>query len=262
MTEAGNVLSDATVKKIKDLIAAHENRNLSFNPTGRDNLPDVPPPIRFITHKPYSTYAVRSYSSSELAEDGSERTGQEYLMMVDGEGPQPVSLMYYDPDGNHKQMIQFAGDSISGELNLVLEGETTSLITLDSTLTEQALKDNLEALPNIGKKNILVSIWPGRWLIEFVGKLSGKSFEPFEFIMPEYAVFEAHAYETLWADSLFDNEVIYPIPVGGKWDSDDGKINDSIAAGSFGTAKLIPGVGYVVDAIECRDFNGYGTPLL
>ena len=268
MTEAGNTLSDDTVRKLKALLAAHENRGLSFEEEVRENLPGMRPPVRFITKVPYSTYIIRTYPSSEYDYagsdlDGDSRSGQEYVVMVDGETPVPVSLMHFDPDGNHKQMISFVGDDINGEIKLILNGaETTPISLVPSILSVDYLTAKLEVLPAIGKGNLSVSIWPGRWLVEFVGKLAGVTFDQFEVDHIETAVFKVHVYVTNWADSHEDDEVIYPIPLAGEYDGDDNVINDAVAAGSFGTADPWPGVGLVVNVNECRDYNGDGTPNL
>jgi hypothetical protein len=220
-------------------------------------------PIRFITHVPYSTYTIRTYGADSYDYDGDSRSSQEYAVMVDGEEPIAVSIMRYESKGNHKQMVSFVGDSVEGGIKLVLDGnETTTISMAASTLTNAYLTAKLEALPNIGYGNINVSVWPGRWLIEFVNDLAGRTFDLFEVDKPTDSVFEVHVYETKWADTREDAEVVYPIPLVGEYDGDDNVINDAVAAGSFGTAKWFPGVGWVVDVNECRDFNGDGTPEL
>jgi len=251
---------DTLVKMVKDY-----NSPKGKSQTGTANeLFGLRPPIRFITHVPYSTYTIRTYSGDDIYDlDGDERSGQEYVVMVDGETPVPVSIMKWDSNGNHKQMVSFVGDSVSGTIKLILEGETTTDIELDTTtLTEEYLKTKLEALPNIGAGNVDVSVWPGRWLIEFTGKLAGFTFEQFEADHIETAVFKVHCYITNWADTREDTTVIYPIPLVGEYDIDDNAINDAVAGGSYGTAKWFPAVGWVADVNECRDYNGDGTPNL
>lgn len=221
------------------------------------------PPVRFITHVPYSTYTLRTYGANSYDIDGDIRTGQQYVVMVDGETPVAVSLLQYDPDGNHKQMVSFVGDNVEGSIKLSLEGEETTDISLsDNVLNEVYLRQKLEALPNIGAGNVKVSVWPGRWLIEFIGKLSGFSFDQFQVDRISTAVFEVHVYVTVWADSDVDAEVLYPIPLIGEYDANDNVVNDAVAAGSFGTAQWFPKIGWVADVNECRDFNGDGTPNL
>lgn len=221
------------------------------------------PPVRFITHVPYSTYTLKTYAADSYDLDGDNRAGQKYVVMVDGETPVAVSLLQYDPNGNHKQMVSFDGDSVSGTIKLILEGESTTDISLASgTLTEAYLTQKLEALSNIGTGNVKVSIWPGRWLIEFARGLAGFSFDLFEVDRISSAVFEVHVYETVWKDSGVDAEVLYPIPLIGEWDGDDDVINDAVAAGSIGTAQWFPNVGWVADVNECRSYNGDGTPDL
>lgn len=221
------------------------------------------PPVKFITHVPYSTYTIRTYDALSYDADGDSRTGQEYAVMVDGETPIAVSLLQYDPDGNHKQRVTFVGDNIDGTVKLSLEGQETTAISLaTSTLTEGYLTQKLEALSNVGLGNVKVSIWPGQWLIEFKGQLAGQTFDLMEIDIPEAAVFEVHIWETNWRDSGEDAEVHYPVPLVGTYDTDDGTVNDAVAAGSEGTAQWFPGVGWMADVNLCRDYNGDGTPEL
>lgn len=217
------------------------------------------PPIIFINHSPFSTFTLKTYTEGSYDLDGDSRDGQKYAVMVDGETKVDVSVLYYDPDGNHKQMISFKGDSISGSVKLILEGQsTTDISLLNNTLTEAYLTEKLEALPNIGSGNVKVSVWPGRWLIEFINDLAGEEFDLFEVDLLDTSVFDCYAYRTNMKDSGMDAKVLHPIPLIGEWDSDG--INDAVAAGSFGTAQWFPGVGYVADVEECRDYNGDGTP--
>jgi hypothetical protein len=128
-------------------------------------------------------------------------------------------------------MISFVGDDIHGEIKLALDGVETDPIDLrESILTESYLTAMLEALPAIGKGNVSISIWPGRWLIEFVGTLTGTSFDLFVVDKPDTSVFEVHAYETNWNDTRQDAEVIYPIPLTGEYDGGENVIIDAVAA--------------------------------
>lgn len=248
------------VKMVNAYARKAETATLSIEEPQSD---DQRPPVRFITHRPYSTYVELQYSASEYNPDLSSRAGQKFVRTVDGDKPVPVSIFYLDADGNHKQMITFTGDDINGEIKLILEGhETTPIKLLNSVLTQAYLTAKIEALPNVGKGNVKVSLWPGHWLVEFIGKLSGVSFDPFEIDLPEYAVFDCWALPTDWADSGVDDEVYFTIPVGGKYDGDDNVINDAVAAGSIGEAIFKPAVGLVVMNCQCRDYNGDGTPNL
>lgn len=223
-----------------------------------------PTTIRFITHEPYSTYVLREYGNDSYDFDGDLRAGQTFARMVDGEIPVRASILYYDPKGNHKQVIFFTGDSVSGTIKLVLEGnETTDIILNPNTLNESYLTGKLEALNNIGKGNVKVSIWPGHWLIEFVGDLTGNEFDHFEVDIPEpTSVYKSYAYTTNWADTGIDTDVLFPLPLIGLWDSDDAVINDAAAGGTVGKADWMDGVGYLADVGQCRNFNGDGTPNL
>lgn len=252
------------LKSLKELVKWWDER--------ADRQPDVPgseleldvrPPVRFIMHEPYSTYCLKKYSSASYDLDGDIRAGQYYAVMVDGESRVPVSLFSWDPDGNSKQMIEFRGDEILGTVKIALGDHETDPISLAAqTLTEDYLTKKLEALPNIGKGNVKVSVWPGHWLIEFVGDLAGTVPDLLQIDIPEEAVFDCWPYYTNWMDSGEDDVVLFPIPLAGVIDEDDNVINDAVAAGSIGTAEYIPGPGLVVEAIQCRDFNGDGTPKL
>ncbi|MFH1302324.1 MAG: hypothetical protein ABIK07_14785 [Planctomycetota bacterium] len=263
----GYLLELDFIKQLKKMLAWFKQQSGQPKIAGQSerNLVGVRPPVRFITLKPYSTYIIRQYSASGYGSydmDGDDRGGQEYLVMVDGETPVPVALQHYEAAGNHKQLITFVGDNINGTIKLILDGQSTSAISLTkSVLTADYLKAKLEELPVL-KKNLVVTIYPGRWLIEFTGKLAGKTFDLFEVDRPYDAEFEVLVMETKWNDSNQPAEVIFPIPLAGKWDGDDNVINDAVAAGAIGTAKWFPGTGHVVDACECRDFNGDGTPNL
>ena len=129
-------------------------------------------------------------------------------------------------------------------------------------MSENYLKKKLEALPAIGKGNVDVSVWPGRWLIEFVGDLAGSTFDLFVVDREYAAAFEVHVFVTNWNDSRSDTKVIYPIPMYGTYSGDDDNVNDAIAAGSLGIAQWFSGVGFVADVVECREYNGDGNPDL
>lgn len=250
--------------KVKRLVNQSDEspRGVAVEP---EPLPeDAPPPIRFITLEPYSTYVVRTYAPTGYNSydlDGDDRGGQDYLMAVDGETPVEVAVMHYEYDGNHKQMISFKGDAVNGNIKLVLGSHETDEISI-ANITAASLRAALEKLPQIGLGNLKVTIYPGRWLIEFTGKLAGQTFDLFEVDRAFDAVFEVFVYPTKWNDSNQTARVLYPIPLAGEWDGDDSVINDAVAAGSFGTAKWFPAAGYVVDVNECRDYNGDGTPNL
>lgn len=223
----------------------------------------VPPPIRFITKGTFSTYTLKQYPYDSYDYNGDIRANQLYAVMVDGEIMVPVSVMHYDPNGNHKQMISFVGDDVAGSIKLVLNNAETSEISLSAgTLTPSYLASKIGELPGIDADDLKVSIWPGRWLIEFAGNLSGQTFDQFVVDRISTAVFEVHVYVTNFADSEMDAEVLYPIPLIGEWDSDDSVINDAVAGGSFGTAQWFPGVGWMADVNECRQYNGDGSPDL
>lgn len=219
--------------------------------------------IRFITLESYSTYYIRTYPSGSLDPSGESRAGQEYAVMADGDEPIRAAILRYEKYGNHKQLISFVGDNVNGSVKLALGDDETAAIELDSeTLTVAYLTAKLEALPSIGEGNVKVTLYPGRWLIEFIGDLTGDTFEQFEVDIPEAAVFQVHVTITKWNDAGESFDLYYPIPLIGEWDGDDETINDAVADGSIGTAQWFTGVGYVSDLNECRDYNGDGTPEL
>lgn len=223
----------------------------------------APTPVRFITHEPYSTYMLRTYAPDSYDFDGDSRNSQTYAVMVDGEVKVPCSLFYWDPDGNCKQMITFSGDTASGQLKLVIDGNETESISFGSSLpSEETLTAALEALSNIGSGNVKVSVWPGHWLIEFIGDLAGTVIDRIELDLAFEAQFDGYSYYTNWADSGVDDEVLFPIPLIGEYDGDDTVVNDALAPGSIGWANDTPGVGLVAPAAQCRSYNGDGSPDL
>ncbi len=265
MTERfSNYQVTADFKKTLEEVVAWYKRSFEKLPDQRHSKTEgARPPIRYITLQSYSTYILKQYGTTSYDYDGDLRSGQEYAVMVDGDNPIPVAVMHKEPHGNQKQLVSFVGDNISGEIKLVLNGaETDPLSLLAKNVTSDNITAALEKLSVIGKGNVAVTVYPGRWLIEFIGDLAGKSFDLFEVDQPDGAVFETHVLETLWNDSRRVEQLHYPIPLIGEWDGDDGAINDAVAAGSFGTANWFPGVGYVSNLNECRDFNGDGTPDL
>ncbi len=268
MTEDGYLLELDFIKQLKKIVAwfKQQERQPKLALPGSGHLTGVRPPIRYITLQTYSTYVIREHPSKghdSYDLDGDRRAGQQFLDMVDGDRPIRVALTHYEATGNQKQMIEFVGDAVNGEIKLVFEGyETDPLSLLPVNATSDNIKKALEKLPNIGKNNVSVSVFPGRWIVEFIGNLAGKSFDLFEIDRPEEAVFEVLVSETMWADSRTEADLHYPIPLYGKYDGDDGVINDAVAAGSIGTGQWFPGTGYVSDLNECRDFNGDGTPDL
>jgi hypothetical protein len=233
----------------------------------KKDIYDPDPPdrhaVRFITLESYTTYVIRTYDSNSQDLDGDSRSGQEYAMMVNGDEPIRAALQRREKNGNHKQLVSFVGDNVAGSIKLVLEGEATDEISLNSqTLTKDYLTTKLQALTAIGEDNIKVTLYPGRWLIEFIGDLAGQEFDQFEVDLPEAAVFDVHVTKTKWTDAGKTIDLFYPIPLIGEWDPDDATVNDAVAAGSIGTAQWFTGVGYVSDLNECRDYNGEDTPDL
>ncbi|QDT94352.1 hypothetical protein [Gimesia algae] len=223
----------------------------------------VPPPIHFITKEPYSNYVVRTYESDSYDYDGDLRSGQKYAVRVDGDNPVPVSVLHKDTGGNDKMWVSFVGDDVNGSIKLAMGDSETSKISLTSSvLTPAYLAEKIGELPGIDAEDLKVSIWPGRWLIEFAGKLAGQVFDEFEVDIPEAAVFDVYVFKTDLADAEMDAEVHYPIPLIGEWDGDDNTVNDAVAPGSLGTAQWFPGEGWVSDVNECRDYNGDGSPEL
>ncbi|WP_417392042.1 hypothetical protein [Gimesia sp.] len=224
---------------------------------------DYHPPIHYYTLEPYSTYIIKQYPADSYDLDGDSRSLQEYLVMVDGDEPIQVGILYYDPNGNHRQLVSIVGDGINGEIKLVLDGHETEPISLNENgATVEKITAALEKLPSIGRKNVSVSVFPGRWIIEFTRDLAGQTFDLFVVDKPEDSAFEVHVSVTKYADSGKTADLHYPIPLIGKWDGDDNAINDAVASGSKGTAQWFPGQGYVSDLNECRDHNGDGTPNL
>ncbi|MEQ8852899.1 hypothetical protein [Gimesia sp.] len=265
MTKRWNTLQvTGSYKKTLDNMVNWFLQNVGNHPDiGKLNVEATRHPVRFILHEPYSTYCLKKYSSSDYDLDGDTRAGQYYAVMVDGDTPVPVSLFNWDPYGNTKQMIEFRGDDIMGSIKLALGDYETDPISLNTeTLTEEYLLQKLEALPNIGAGNVIVSVWPGHWLIEFVGALAGKVPDQFEIDLPEEAVFDCWSYYTHWKDSRIDDEVIFPYPMAGTLDADDNTVSDAAAAGSIGFAKMVPNVGLTVMNLQCRDYYGDGTPDL
>ncbi len=153
------------------------------------------------------------------------------------------------------------GGPILGPITLVLGYESTDDIYL-SLVTEDYLREKLEGLSAIGPGNVKVSVWPGRWLIEFVGDLAGTSLDLLEVNLNETDMEENAAYQKVfiyeeqWADSGIDDEVLFPYPhvtyLGEGNPSDEGNFNDAIAGGNFGFAYPTPGTGLVVTSIEPR----------
>lgn len=266
MTEEFAYLAPASFwGQVKKLVAGGELRPALLD-ISEPRSEDIMPPVRFITLAPYSTYAIRQYPSTGYDSydlDTDNRGGQSYSMMVDGETPVPVALQHYEWEGNHKQLISLAGDAINGVVKLALgEYETAEISVNDGDLTAAVLTAALEALPNIGRGNVKTTIYPGRWLVEFIGQLAGQKFDLIEVDRAYDAEFEVLVMETKWNDSGESGQVIFPIPLAGKYDGDDNVINDAVAAGAIGTADTFPGAGRVVNAVECRDYNGDGTPNL
>lgn len=265
MSEDGYLLELDFIKQLKKMTAWFKSQQRQSEPLPQvgGGIVDVRPPIHYFTLESYSTYIIKQYPAASYDLDGDYRSLQEYLVMVDGDLPIQAAILHYDPNGNHKQLVSFVGDSINGEIKLVLDGVETGPISLAAAdVTSENITAALEKLPSIGGNNVSVSVFPGRWLIEFTRNLAGKSFELFEVDRPEDAVFEVHVSETLYADSKRVADLHYPIPLIGKWDGDDDVINDAVAAGSKGTAQWFPGQGYVSNLNECRQYNGDRSPDL
>jgi len=223
----------------------------------------VPPPIHYITKEPYSYYTLKTRETDSYDYDGDLRAGQKYAVMVDGGIAVPVSVLYKDLNGNDKMLISFVGDDVAGTIKLTTtEAETSDISLSASIVTPDYIAGKIGELPGIDAADLKVSIWPGRWLIEFAGKLSGQVFDQFEVDMIETAQFEVHVIKFDYADAHMDAEVYYPYPLIGEWDGDDAVINDAVAPGSFGTAQWFPGEGWVSDVNECRQYNGDGSPDL
>lgn len=261
MTDDVYLLELDFIKQLKKMLAWFKQQVRQPGlPQQSGNMVGGRPPIRYITKVPYTTYVVRKHSTGSYDLDGDDRAGQEYTMMIDGENPIPVHVTHYVSNGNQKQMIEFVGDNINGEIKLILDGHETAPISLKAAdVTSNKITAILEKLPSIGKGNVSISVFPGRWIVEFI---SGQEFDFFQVDIPEDAEFQVRVFETNWADSRQEEWLNYPIPLIGEYDGDDNAINDAVAAGSIGTAEWFPGIGYVSNLNECRDYNGDGTPNL
>lgn len=242
-----------------------------------------PTPMKAVLHQPYTTYRTLDYAANDYDYDGDARSQQRRAVMIDGDYPVPASVLYYDPDGNQKQLVTFEGiypagfedgGSNQGPITLVLDGQTTADISLNPlTLTESYLTAILEAHPSIGTGNVKVSVWPGRWLIEFIGDLVGTTLDRFEVNMTEDDLND-NQYEkilvidTLWADSGIDIEVIFPYPhahylsesqLEELSESDTNFGGDAVPGGNIVWVNSAPGTGYVVAEVEPRVFKGNGS---
>ncbi len=234
-----------------------------------------PTPVKFILKKPYTTYSTRKYAQDAYDFDGDNRTNQHHSVMIDGDNKMPVSLFYYEPDGNQKQLVTFEniypttfndGTFVEGPITLVLGEYSTEEIHLNNAAFDAAeLKTKLEALPNIGAGNVEVNVWLGRWLIEFAGALAGTRQELLVVNLNNDDLTEAGsemvlAIEIHWNYSGIDDEVLFPYPwpvagVGHRSSSENPAsygFVDAIPAGNFGFAVDTPGTGLVVVDIEPR----------
>lgn len=226
-------------------------------------------PIHYITHVPYSTYAEAPEDEYALNSGGGDYQERTKAVLVDGCNPVPVSVLRKERGGNQKQLVTFEGDSIAGSIKISLDDvKSVEINPLFGSLNDASLTTILENMGPIGKGNVKASVWPGRWLIEFIGDLAGTSQSNFKvFYQVENTTgYKVLVHETCYADTGYDTEVYFPYPVAGELllgdPSDGGIINDAVAPGSFGMAKHVPGEGYVVQNNQCREYAGDGTPEL
>jgi len=192
---------------------------------------------------------LETYSMAYFTDD------EEDPVTVNGNDPIDAAFLQYDPNGKHKQLVSFSGDVINGELKLVLNGEETGLINLD-TVTQASLTAEMEAI--VGVDMVYVSVWPGRWLFEFEEvqeNIIGVLYEGFPVYKNQTLIFD-------YKDARKTRKVYIPFPLLGSYDSDNSVIKNAIAAGTFGLAGKSDGLGYVAVSFECREYNSAGNPDL
>ncbi|QDU03153.1 hypothetical protein V6x_28650 [Gimesia chilikensis] len=205
--------------------------------------PDPPPhevPL-FVTLETYSMAVVKD-----------DETDPE---TVNGNDPIEVAFLQYDPNGKHKQLVSFSGDVISGSVKLSLNGQLTGTIDLD-TVTESSLKTEMETI--VGEGNISVSVWPGRWLLEFEDVQA-------EMIGVKYDGYPVYKNQTLifdYKDARKTRKVFIPFPLMAGFDNENNVVLNAVAAGTFGQATRSEGHGWVAVSLECREYDSAGNPDL
>lgn len=176
-------------------------------------------------------------------------------VIVNGNAPINAAILQYDPNGKHKQLVSFSGDVINGEVRLVLNGQQTGLIDLD-TVTQASLTTEMESI--VGEDKVYVSVWPGRWLFEFEETQN-------EYIGVLYEGYPVYKNQTLlfdYKDTRKIRKVLIPFPLMGSYDSGNNVIKNAIAAGTFLLADNSEGYGYVAVSAECREYDSAGNPDL
>lgn len=228
---------------------------------------EMRPPAEFVTLEAYSKYIKRNYPTDEY----DPRSGQEYAVMKDGDNSIKAELLRYEnPDeSNQKQMISFFGDSVHREIVFFMDGEQS--VPLDqlqsivqSPVTAEQVTDALESIPSIGKGALNVTVWPGRWLVEFVRPKGNRRYPLFQAARHPHSPYDIHITDSHLNATGEIIDVSFPIPLIGSGSGFDpnNPENDAVSAGSMGLAVPSPSRGFLVAAIECRQYNGDGDPAL
>lgn len=90
-------------------------------------------------------------------------------------GPDTGKYGPYRPPVNEVQTVTITGGPTGGSFTLTLDGNVTAAIPYNASAAQ--VQAALEALPNIGQGNVVVTGGPGPatpWVVTFVGFLGGK----------------------------------------------------------------------------------------
>lgn len=253
---ATKVFRDALVRLVDN-----EAQPEALDAPNEDLSNDTPTTILFVTLESYSTYIIRTYPIDEY----DEKSGQNYVVMVDGDNPiQAERLRYEEPKiSNQKQLISFVGDDVDSVIVFFMDDDRSDPIDMggsSKSITPELVKAAIESMPSIGKNALKVTVWPGRWLIEFVKPKDGRKYPLLKAAHHPDAVFDIIIKDTHWNATGEPVLVSYPIDMVGAHDFDDDNVNDAVAGGTVGKADWMVGKGYVVDVGECRNYNGNGFP--
>lgn len=173
-------------------------------------------------------------------------------------------------DGDTVQAVTIVGHVSGGSFTLSLdlgEDEPEETESIDWNATPAMVREALEALPSLNPGDVDVRFgkiiddpgppeearYTGRWLVRFQGQFTGQDVPLLEFSseletngddITRAGVTGEAIRVRLW-DTKREEIVRADLPVGSP---------TPLKAGAIATAKWISDVGYVLDAVECREF--------
>jgi hypothetical protein len=187
----------------------------------------------------------------------------------EGQADMAITTRFDDTTIQEVSMIGVTTAVVGGTFTLTFRGQTTTPIKPGASNTD--VQTALEALSTIGKKNVTVALGnqkytnddadpdtkpkqesPGLWLVTFTGIFAGQNNIPLLTATSSLTGGMTLLVDstTHWGDTGIVETANAVVPVG---------VPTPMRMGAVVLCIPMPGIGYVVTACECRDFDApYG----